>query len=75
MDHVCLSIRCDDLKRLADDLRARGVRLEGDVVRRYGDGPSLYLRDPDDYVVELKPRSRRRRRYSFNASRAMIPTS
>jgi extradiol dioxygenase family protein len=59
MDHVCLSIRCDDLKRLADDLRARGVRLEGDVVRRYGaygDGPSLYLRDPDDYVVELKPR-------------------
>jgi len=59
MDHVCLSIRCDDLKRLADDLRARGVHLEGDVVQRYGaygSGPSLYLRDPDDYVVELKPR-------------------
>jgi catechol 2,3-dioxygenase-like lactoylglutathione lyase family enzyme len=59
MDHFCLSIRCDDLKRLADDLRGKGARLEGDVVQRYGaygDGPSLYLRDPDDYVVELKPR-------------------
>ena len=59
LDHFCLSIRCDDLKALADDLRAKGVAVEGDVVQRYGaygDGPSLYLRDPDDYVVELKPR-------------------
>jgi extradiol dioxygenase family protein len=59
MDHFCLSIRCDDLKTLADELRRRGVRVEGEVVQRYGaygDGPSLYLRDPDDYVVELKPR-------------------
>jgi len=59
MDHFCLSIRCDDLKALADDLRGKGAKLEGDVVQRYGaygDGPSLYLRDPDDYVVELKPR-------------------
>jgi len=59
MDHFCLSIRCDDLEVLAAELRARGARVEGDVVRRYGaygDGPSLYLRDPDDYVVELKPR-------------------
>jgi len=29
MDHVCLSIRCDDLKRLADDLRARGRACRG----------------------------------------------
>jgi glyoxylase I family protein len=59
MDHFCLSIRCDDLQSLAAELRARGANIEGDVVRRYGaygDGPSLYLRDPDDYVVELKPR-------------------
>ena len=59
MDHFCLSIRCDDLPSLAAELRARGARIEGDVVRRYGaygDGPSLYLRDPDDYIVELKPR-------------------
>jgi len=59
MDHFCLSIHCDDLKRFADDLRAKGVRIEAEVAQRYGAhgaGPSLYLRDPDDYVVELKPR-------------------
>ena len=59
MDHFCLSIRCDDLRAVADTLRARGVELEGEVVQRhgaYGDGPSLYLRDPDGYLIELKPR-------------------
>jgi glyoxylase I family protein len=60
MDHVCLSIRCDDLGAVAAALRARGVSVEGDVVRRrgaFGEGPSLYLRDPDGYRIELKPRS------------------
>lgn len=60
VDHVCLSIRCDDLDALAQAFRARGVPLEGDVVERrgaFGTGPSLYLRDPDGYVLELKPRA------------------
>jgi glyoxylase I family protein len=60
IDHFCLSIRCDDLPAVAKELRARGVVLESDVVNRfgaYGDGPSLYIRDPDDYVIELKPRT------------------
>jgi catechol 2,3-dioxygenase-like lactoylglutathione lyase family enzyme len=59
VDHVCLSIRCDDLDKVAADLRGRGVELEGDIATRrgaYGTGPSLYLRDPDGYVIELKPR-------------------
>jgi len=59
VDHVCLSIRCDDLGKVADALRHRGVTLEGDVVQRrgaWGTGPSLYLRDPDGYKIELKPR-------------------
>ncbi|MBI4588401.1 MAG: VOC family protein [Candidatus Rokubacteria bacterium] len=59
MDHLCLSIRCGDLKQLAADLRARGVTVEGEVVTRrgaFGEGPSLYLRDPDGYRIELKPR-------------------
>jgi glyoxylase I family protein len=59
IDHLCLSIACADLPGLAGDLRARGVEVEGDVVTRlgaYGVGPSLYLRDPDGYKVELKPR-------------------
>jgi len=59
MDHVCLSIRCDDLQAVAAGLRARGVPLDSDVVTRrgaWGDGPSLYIRDPDGYRLELKPR-------------------
>jgi catechol 2,3-dioxygenase-like lactoylglutathione lyase family enzyme len=35
------------------------VAVEGEVVERrgaYGTGPSLYLRDPDGYLIELKPR-------------------
>jgi len=59
VDHVCLSVRCDDLPALARTLAARGVPLEGEIVERrgaWGTGPSLYLRDPDGYVIELKPR-------------------
>ena len=59
MDHFCLSIRCDDLGKVADVLRARGVEVLGEVVQRrgaYGTGPSLYLHDPDGYQIELKPR-------------------
>lgn len=59
VDHVCLSIQCDDLVKAADELRRRGVTIEGGVVQRrgaYGTGPSLYLRDPDGHLIELKPR-------------------
>jgi catechol 2,3-dioxygenase-like lactoylglutathione lyase family enzyme len=59
LDHFCLSIRCDDLGKAAEALGRRGVKLEGEVVDRrgaYGRGPSLYIRDPDGYVIELKPR-------------------
>ena len=59
MDHVCLSIKCDDLGAVAQALKDRGVELEGAIVDRrgaYGRGPSLYLRDPDGYKIELKPR-------------------
>jgi glyoxylase I family protein len=58
MDHVCLSIRCDDLPALAAWLRQEGVAVEGDVVQRrgaFGDGASLYIRDLDGYRIELKP--------------------
>lgn len=59
MDHFCLSIACDDLAQAAGELRARGAQVVGDVVPRrgaYGTGPSLYVRDPDGYQIELKPR-------------------
>ena len=59
VDHVCLSIRCDDLGVVAEHLRGRGVSLDGGVAERrgaFGRGPSLYIRDPDGYRIELKPR-------------------
>ena len=59
LDHLCLSVRCADLDAVREALAARGVKLEGNVVDRrgaYGTGPSLYLRDPDGYLIELKPR-------------------
>src|ERR1700674_3952971 len=59
MDHLCLSIECDDVGKLADELVRRGVTLDGKVSDRfgaYGTGPSVYVRDPDGYRVELKPR-------------------
>jgi catechol 2,3-dioxygenase-like lactoylglutathione lyase family enzyme len=59
VDHVCLSIDCAELSAVAEDLRGRGVTVEGQVVERrgaFGRGPSLYIRDPDGYRLELKPR-------------------
>jgi catechol 2,3-dioxygenase-like lactoylglutathione lyase family enzyme len=59
VDHVCLSIRCADLIAVRDALVAKNVTVEGEVVDRrgaFGTGPSLYLRDPDGYRIELKPR-------------------
>jgi len=59
MDHVCLSVRCDDLARAAAWLRQHGVTVEGDVVARrgaFGQGGSIYIQDPDGYRIELKPR-------------------
>lgn len=52
VDHIALSVRCDDLGKVAEELRRRGVTVDGDVVQRrgaFGTGPSLYIRDPDGY--------------------------
>jgi len=56
MDHFCLRIEPFDAEALRDYLRSRGVAV-GDLARRYGaegDGPSLYIEDPDGNTVELK---------------------
>src|SRR5262249_30968900 len=64
MDHVCLSIRCGDLAAVAKTLKARGVDVDDEVRSRrgaWGVGPSIYIRDPDGYQIELKPRDCPRR--------------
>ena len=56
MDHFCLRIDPFDEAKLRAHLVAHGVEV-GEVARRYGaegDGPSLYLQDPDGNTVEMK---------------------
>ena len=56
MDHLCLRLQPFDAAAIATHLRANGI-APGDVVSRYGaegDGPSMYISDPEGNVVELK---------------------
>lgn len=56
VDHFALQLAHFDEERLRAALSAAGVQ-PGEVARRYGAGgmgPSMYVRDPDGNVVELK---------------------
>ena len=56
LDHFCLRIDPFDAEAIGNYLKANGVD-PGEIESRYGaegDGPSLYLKDPEGNVVELK---------------------
>lgn len=56
MDHLCLRVEGFDGEALKAHLREHGARI-GELGVRYGAdgfGPSLYLFDPEDNMVELK---------------------
>ena len=56
VDHLCLRIEPFDAAAIAAHLRANGIE-PGKVESRYGaegEGPSMYIDDPDGNVVELK---------------------
>ncbi len=56
MDHFCLRVEPFDAAALRDFLATNSVSA-GDVESRYGaegEGPSLYLSDPEGNTVELK---------------------
>ncbi len=56
MDHFCVRVEPFDAAAIAAHLEAHGVEA-GPVEQRYGaegDGPSIYLEDPDGNTVELK---------------------
>ncbi|MEX2629143.1 MAG: VOC family protein [Tistlia sp.] len=56
LDHFCLRIEPFDAAALTAHLRAHGLE-PGEVVSRYGaegEGPSLYLEDPEGNSIELK---------------------
>jgi glyoxylase I family protein len=56
MDHLCIRIEPFDEAAIRAHLERNGV-APGDVVSRYGaegQGPSMYITDPDGNSVELK---------------------
>lgn len=56
LDHFCVTIEGYDEVKIRAYLSARGVAI-GEAGSRYGaegEGPSLYVNDPEDNVVELK---------------------
>jgi len=56
LDHFCLRLSRFDEPSLRAHLAAHGVEV-GETVQRYGaegDGPSIYIQDPDGNTVELK---------------------
>ncbi|MFZ6873124.1 VOC family protein [Undibacterium sp. Di27W] len=56
LDHLCLRVEPFDANDIYTHLQAHGVPA-GEVEQRYGaegEGPSIYLSDPEGNVVELK---------------------
>jgi catechol 2,3-dioxygenase-like lactoylglutathione lyase family enzyme len=56
VDHICLRVEPFDAGAILSHLRGRGLE-PGPVESRFGaegEGPSIYVNDPDGNVVELK---------------------
>jgi len=57
VDHVCLGIEATDMSAVARHLRECSVEVLGEPATRYGArgmGLSIYVRDPEGNVIELK---------------------
>ena len=57
VDHVCLGIETSDLAAVAAYLKEHQVEVLGEPAVRYGArgmGLSIYVRDPEGNVIELK---------------------
>ena len=57
VDHVCLGIEAADMVAIAQQLRDGSVEVIGEPATRYGArgmGLSIYVRDPEGNVIELK---------------------
>ena len=56
-DHLALVVEGAEPDELAERLRKRGVEVERQfesITGARGEGPALYVRDPDGYRIELK---------------------
>jgi len=57
VDHFCLGIETDDLRSAMNYFRTNSVEVIGEPAMRYGArgmGNSIYVRDPEGNVIELK---------------------
>lgn len=57
VDHFCLGIETDDLRSAMNYMRTNSVEVLGEPAVRYGArgmGNSIYVRDPEGNVIELK---------------------
>ena len=57
VDHFCLGIETGDLRSVMNYLRMNSVEVLGEPTMRYGArgmGNSIYVRDPEGNVIELK---------------------
>lgn len=57
VDHVCLGIDAADLSAVARFLKDNAIEVMGEPAMRYGArgmGLSIYVRDPEGNVLELK---------------------
>jgi glyoxylase I family protein len=57
VDHVCIGVEARDLNEVVSYLRGQSVEVLGDPAMRYGAhgaGLSIYVRDPEGNVIELK---------------------
>ncbi|HSB09569.1 MAG TPA: VOC family protein [Blastocatellia bacterium] len=56
LDHFCVRLDPFDAEAIAAHLKSRGI-TSGEVASRYGaegEGPSIYITDPEGNTVELK---------------------
>jgi catechol 2,3-dioxygenase-like lactoylglutathione lyase family enzyme len=56
-DHLALVVEDSQPDELVEYLRSRGVEVEKQfesIIGARGEGPALYVRDPDGYRIELK---------------------
>jgi glyoxylase I family protein len=57
VDHFCLGIDAPDLDQVIAYLRENSIEVVGEAAMRYGArgmGQSIYIRDPEGNIVELK---------------------
>jgi catechol 2,3-dioxygenase-like lactoylglutathione lyase family enzyme len=57
LNHFCFCVENDDMQAVADFLKEQGVEIETGPIGRWGargNGISVYFRDPDNNLVEIR---------------------